>query len=113
MRSRPVVRPVVKSVVSTDAAWGVKTIGPKSPSDKPAPSYAAVAASSLTMDDLTPTEQKAAMSGADPDGLNCIGWLNTRHHQALEKQGVLAPSLKEQIDAYTEVVVHTKKAQPA
>lgn len=54
----------------------------------------------LTMDDLTPEEQAVAMSGADPDQLVGLNWLNNAHHDQLVKSNALSDDLARRIEAH-------------
>jgi hypothetical protein len=54
----------------------------------------------LTMDDLTPDEQAAAMCGASPDELVGLNWLNNAHHDQLVKSNALSDNLARRIEAH-------------
>jgi len=54
----------------------------------------------LTMDDLTPDEQAAAMCGASPDQLVGLNWLNNAHHDQLVKSNALSDVLARRIEAH-------------
>lgn len=54
----------------------------------------------LSIDDLTPDEQAAAMSGAEPDQLVGLNWLNNAHHEQLVKSNALSDTLARRIEAH-------------
>jgi len=54
----------------------------------------------LTMDDLTPDEQAAAMCGASADQLVGLNWLNNAHHDQLVKSNALGDDLARRIEAH-------------
>lgn len=71
----------------------------------PVPTSVEAAAATLSFDDLTPDEQRAASLGIEPGQLRCIGWLNKAHKETLVSKGLLSPSLQADIEAHEKVAM--------
>lgn len=57
----------------------------------------------LTFDQLTYTQQEAALLDVDPDALKPIAFLNEAHHQQLLKANALSDTLAARIEAHKQV----------
>ena len=60
----------------------------------------AATASALTIDDLTPVEQAVMKLGANPDAIQPISWLNSKHLDSLKASNSLSADLERRISAF-------------
>ena len=102
------VRPVPRKVNTMPSGLLASPVE-ASPNMSPPSTGKACNAPKLTMDDLTPDEQAAAMSGADPDQLVGLNWLNNAHHEQLVKSNALSDDLARRIEAHR--IVSERAAQ--
>lgn len=103
------VRPVPRKVNTVPSGLLLTSSVQASPNMSPPSTGKACDAPKLTMDDLTPDEQAAAMCGADPDQLVGLNWLNNAHHDQLVKSNALSDDLARRIEAHR--IVSERAAQ--
>ena len=98
MSVRPVPRKIVPQPIAANA-FQQPPLVPVAANMSPPGAGQPYEAPKLTMDDLTPDEQAAAMCGASPDQLVGLNWLNNAHHDQLVKSNALSDDLARRIEA--------------